>query len=162
MQKTYITKSDQETIALGSKIGATLRGGDFLALTGDLGGGKTQFTKGIAKALGITETVVSPTFTIERVYDNLHHFDLYRTENDQEIRESILDLQNDSQAIVVVEWPENIQGILPEKHLAINFKYLEENEREITFSNVTLSGTKGPGPEILDSSGGQNDGGVTQ
>lgn len=143
MQKKFITKSDQETIALGSSIGAALQGGEFFALTGDLGGGKTQFTKGIAKALGVTETVVSPTFTIERMYSTavipgrkpgtqLHHFDLYRTQNDQEIRESILDLQNVPEAIVVIEWPENIHGILPESYTAINFAYIDENTREIT------------------------------
>ena len=151
MQETFITKSDQETIALGFRLGSKLRGGGFIALTGDLGGGKTQFTKGIAKALGITETVVSPTFTIERIYPSprhssteykfstgsgwnpvLHHFDFYRTQNDQEIAESIKDLSSDPDAIIVVEWPENIEGILPEKYTAINFKYLDENEREIT------------------------------
>jgi len=132
MQKKFITKSNQETIALGSKLGATLRGGEFIALTGDLGGGKTQFTKGIAQALGITETVVSPTFTIERVYGKLHHFDLYRTMGDQEIAAEIKDLASDGQSIVVVEWPENIAGILPEKYLAFDFKYISENEREIT------------------------------
>lgn len=132
MQKKFITKSDQETIALGSKLGESLRGGEFIALTGDLGGGKTQFTKGIARALGITETVVSPTFTIERVYGKLHHFDLYRTRNDKEIAAEIHDLANDGQSIIVVEWPENIEGILPEKYTAVSFKYLSENEREIT------------------------------
>jgi tRNA A37 threonylcarbamoyladenosine biosynthesis protein TsaE len=195
MQKKFITKSDQETIALGFKLGSELCGGEFIALTGDLGGGKTQFTKGIAKALGITETVVSPTFTIERIYQGtisnqpsfakgygtgkqstkstslrlcpsrirtgqegatcpsvarerrrkksladanysiqLHHFDLYRTQNDQEIRESILALQNESDTIVVVEWPENIEGVLPASYMAANFTYIDENTREITFS----------------------------
>lgn len=131
MQKTFTTKSDIETIALGSKLGASLRGGEFIALTGDLGGGKTQFTKGIAKGLGITETIVSPTFTIERIYGKLHHFDLYRTHDDQEIAEGIRDLAGDPENIVVVEWPENIAGILPQIYTAINFKYIGENEREI-------------------------------
>jgi len=134
MQKTFITKSDQETIALGSKLGALLLGGEFVALTGDLGGGKTQFTKGIARALGITETVVSPTFTIERIYGKLHHFDLYRTAGDREIGESIRDLVGSGEAIVVVEWPENMVGELPANRLSIDFKYLEENERELVLS----------------------------
>lgn len=132
MQKKFTTKSDQETTALGSKLGASLRGGEFIALTGDLGGGKTQFTKGIAKGLGITETIVSPTFTIERTYGRLHHFDLYRTHNDKEIAEEISDLISDGENIVVVEWPENIEGILPQKYTAVNFRYISENEREIT------------------------------
>jgi tRNA threonylcarbamoyladenosine biosynthesis protein TsaE len=134
MQKTFTTKSDIETIALGSKLGALLHGGEFIALTGDLGGGKTQFTKGIAQGLGITETIVSPTFTIERIYGKLHHFDLYRTVEDKEIAESIRDLVSDGDNIVVIEWPENISGILPDEYLALEFKYLDENERELTFT----------------------------
>ena len=144
MQKTFTTKSDTETIVLGSKLGGLLRGGEFIALTGDLGGGKTQFTKGLAKALGIDETVVSPTFTIERIYTpvvipgrkpgiQLHHFDLYRTQNDREIAESIHDLVSDGESIIAVEWPENIEGIAPAENLAIEFVYLNENERELTF-----------------------------
>jgi tRNA threonylcarbamoyladenosine biosynthesis protein TsaE len=134
MQKTFTTKSDQETIALGSKLGALLSGGEFIALTGDLGGGKTQFTKGIAKGLGITETIVSPTFTIERVYGNLHHFDLYRISNDTEVAAGIKDLVSVGKSIVVVEWPENIESIQPPDHLAIEFKYIEENIRELTMT----------------------------
>ncbi len=133
MQKTFTTKSDAETIALGSKLGSLLCGGEFITLTGDLGGGKTQFTKGIAAGLGIIETIVSPTFTIERIYGKLHHFDLYRTMNDREIAESIQDLTTDGESIIVIEWPENIVGISPENNLSIEFKYLSENEREIVF-----------------------------
>lgn len=136
MQKKFTTKSDTGTIALGSKLGAQLHGGEFIILTGDLGGGKTQFVKGIAAGLGITETIVSPTFTIERIYKNknieLHHFDLYRVLNDKEIASGIIDLAENKQNIIVIEWPENIAGILPQKYTAINFKYLSENEREIT------------------------------
>jgi tRNA threonylcarbamoyladenosine biosynthesis protein TsaE len=143
MQKKFITKSNLETIALGSKLGSELRGGEFFALTGDLGGGKTQFTKGIAHGLGITETIVSPTFTIERIYalprhssegwnPVLHHFDLYRTMNDQEIAEGICDLASDGNNVVVVEWPENIEGILPNKYTAIDFKYIDDDTRELT------------------------------
>lgn len=146
MQKKFITKSDQETIALGSKLGELLCGGEFIALTGDLGGGKTQFTKGIAKGLGIADTIVSPTFTIERVYKSprhdstdgnlsLHHFDLYRTPGDWEIAAEIKDLTADDNNIVVVEWPENIEGILPENYLAVEFKYLDENKRELIFES---------------------------
>lgn len=170
MQKTFTTKSDIETIALGSKLGALLSGGEFIALTGDLGGGKTQFTKGIARGLGITETIVSPTFTIERIYRSrepgesrtkngnsspwptracrtgrqlrsnnktLHHFDLYRITEDREIAESIKDLISDSESIVVVEWPENISDILPENHLFVEFKYIDEDTRELTLSSLS-------------------------
>lgn len=157
MQKTFTTKSDAETIALGSRLGSRLRGGEFIALTGDLGGGKTQFTKGIAAGLGITETIVSPTFTIERIYCSreqsesrtkdenssqlrsnnitLHHFDLYRTLDDREVAESIKDLSPDDDNIVVVEWPENIAGIVPENSLRVEFKYTDETTREIVLNS---------------------------
>ena len=135
MQKTFTTKSDIETIALGSKLGSLLQGGEFIALTGDLGGGKTQFTKGIASGLGVSETIVSPTFTIERIYKakefELHHFDLYRVFNDKEIASEIADLEKDDKNIIVIEWPENIEGITPSEVLTIDFKYLADNEREL-------------------------------
>ena len=133
MEKSFTTKSNLETIALGSKLSANFCGGEFLALTGDLGGGKTQFTKGIATGLGISETVVSPTFTIERVYGRLHHFDLYRVHNDREIAAEIRDLIADGNNTIVIEWPENIENILPEEYLAINFKYIGEDKRELIF-----------------------------
>ena len=143
MQKTFTTKSDIETIALGSKLGSLLQGGEFIALTGDLGGGKTQFTKGIALGLGISETVVSPTFTIERIYKakefELHHFDLYRVFNDKEIASEIADLEKDDKNIIVIEWPENIEGITPSEVLRIDFKYLADNERELILKS---QGTK--------------------
>lgn len=134
MQKTFTTNSNQETIALGNKLGALLKGGEFLALTGDLGGGKTQFTKGIAAGLGIKETVVSPTFTIERIYGKLHHFDLYRVSEDREIREQIKDLSFDGGQVIVVEWPDNISEILPVNYISIHFGYIDENVREIVIS----------------------------
>jgi len=143
MQKTFTTKSDIETIALGSKLGSLLQGGEFIALTGDLGGGKTQFTKGIALGLGISETIVSPTFTIERIYKakefELHHFDLYRVFNDKEIASEIADLEKDDKNIIVIEWPENIEGITPSEVLRIDFKYLADNERELILKS---QGTK--------------------
>lgn len=143
MQKTFTTKSDIETIALGSKLGSLLQGGEFIALTGDLGGGKTQFTKGIALGLGISETIVSPTFTIERIYKakefELHHFDLYRVFNDKEIASEIADLEKDDKNIIVIEWPENIEGITPSEVLTIDFKYLADNERELILKS---QGTK--------------------
>jgi tRNA threonylcarbamoyladenosine biosynthesis protein TsaE len=137
MQKKFTTKSDIETIALGSKLGSLLCGGEFIALTGDLGSGKTQFTKGIAAGLGISETVVSPTFTIERIYKTneleLHHFDLYRIFNDAEIASEIVDLTEDDKNIIVIEWPENIDNIMPKANLLVESKYISENERELIF-----------------------------
>ena len=79
-----ITKSTEETIALGEKLGRLLNRGDVIALKGDLAGGKTTFTKGIGKALNIKEVINSPTFTILKIYEGdkiLYHIDAYRLEN---------------------------------------------------------------------------------
>jgi tRNA threonylcarbamoyladenosine biosynthesis protein TsaE len=133
----HITKSDQETISLGKELSKGLKGGDLVLLYGDLGGGKTHFTKGVAVGLGVTETVISPTFTIERIYQGnqleLHHFDLYRTIEDREIELEIEDLVKDNGNIVVVEWPENISKLNTLGAIKINFKYLDEATREIIF-----------------------------
>ena len=82
-EKRFVTTSTDQTIALGERLGRLLRAGDVLVLTGDLGAGKTQLTKGIAAGMGITDDVTSPTFNILMVYGDagsipLYHFDLYR------------------------------------------------------------------------------------
>lgn len=140
MSETFITKSAEETTKLGEKIGKSLKGGDLLLLTGDLGGGKTQFTKGVARALGISEMVVSPTFTIERAYQGkrltLHHFDLYRTHEDRELFEEISEFTRSSNDITVVEWPENMKSLSEFPHTLISFEYLEDNERKLTLEKV--------------------------
>lgn len=135
----YITNSNIETFELGKKIGESLKGGEVLLLDGDLGAGKTQFTKGIAKGLGVDEEVISPTFTIERIYNGqkyvLHHFDFYRLHTDDpELVEEVLDLATDTKNIIVIEWPQNLEKALPEFAEKIYFKYLEDEKREIEFN----------------------------
>lgn len=134
----FTSDSTEKTIRLGECIGSLLTGGEFIKLTGELGGGKTHFTKGIAAGLGITENIVSPTFTIERVYVQdcsgleFHHFDFYRLgESDEEIFEGIKEITGDKKSIVVVEWPENIGKALPGEFLELNFEYIDENTRKI-------------------------------
>jgi len=140
MLGNYTTKSAAETASLGEKLGATLKGGELVLLAGELGGGKTQFTKGIAKALGIAETVVSPTFTIERVYAGktlvLHHFDLYRTRQDREILEQITEFTKSPLDVTVVEWPENLTALTGFNHILVDFNYVEneDNERKISIT----------------------------
>lgn len=131
----FTTNSNQETIKLGEKIGKALIGGEIFLLEGDLGAGKTQFTKGLAKGLGIEEEVISPTFTIERIYEgrlNLHHFDFYRLDNnDPELTEEVLDLQNDKLNVLVFEWPDNLEKALPNERIIIKLSYKDEEVREI-------------------------------
>ena len=142
MYENYLTKSSDETRKLGREFFCKLNGGNLVLLYGELGCGKTQFTKGIADGMNISEVVTSPTFMIERIYESpepnkqkqltLHHFDLYRTNNDREILDEIQDLLRDKSNIVVVEWPENMKALLDLKHVSVRFNYLNENERQIT------------------------------
>ena len=138
---TFTTNSSEETIEIGRKLGKKLTGGEFIVLVGDLGGGKTQFTKGLAKGLGIVETIVSPTFTIERIYESpkkliLHHFDFYRLEKyDAEIESEIADLSGSNQNIIVIEWGKNIPGALPQEYMEVNFEYESDEKRKITFKS---------------------------
>jgi len=140
MSKTFITKSSEETVSLGNEIGRKLLGGEVIFLTGDLGGGKTQFAKGVALGLGIKETVVSPTFTIERIYKGskltLHHFDMYRLTNDREITEVIKELSSSSDEATVIEWPENLEGIHSLATTKIIFEHIDENSRKISIEEI--------------------------
>ncbi len=136
----FTSDSVDETIELGKKIGSRLVGGEFITLIGDLGGGKTHFTKGLAQGLGVREEITSPTFVIERIYETpkrltLHHFDFYRLgSSDGEIKADIEDLAKDRKNIVVVEWAENIPEILPKELLQIDFEYIDETKRKITLT----------------------------
>ncbi len=132
MQK-IITNNAEQTEAVGYLIGKGLSGGDLILLEGDLGGGKTTFTKGLAKALGILETVNSPTFTIVKIYQGeltLNHIDAYRLA-DQSDDIGISELINDCFAVSVVEWADFIASLLPAEYLRIKFNYIDEHTREL-------------------------------
>ena len=105
---TIVTHSPEETAAFAAEIAEKLNGGETLVLRGGLGAGKTTFTKGLAKALGISRNVVSPTFTLVREYEEgrlkLYHFDLYRIEDEGELEELGLDEYFRDDSVVVIEW----------------------------------------------------------
>lgn len=130
-----ITKNEEETTAFAIKLAHKLMPGDVIALEGDLGTGKTAFTKGIAKGLGITRNVNSPTFTIIKEYQGrlpLYHMDVYRMEDQEE------DLGFDEyfmgNGVTIVEWAHLIQSQLPEKLLTINIYHHLNNSRRFVFS----------------------------
>lgn len=130
-----VSKSSDETVELGEKLARTLKGGEVVALYGDLGGGKTQFTKGIAKGLGVKGDIISPTFVIRRDYKgkdlNLLHYDFYRFEvPDEELIESLEEGMNPDN-VTVIEWAERVEDYLPEDVIKVTFKYVGEEEREI-------------------------------
>ncbi len=131
-----LSKSENETIALGYKVGKMLKKGMCLTLVGDLAGGKTTFTKGIGEALNIKEVINSPTFTILKIYNGdlkLFHIDAYRLEGCE------YDLGLDEyldEGVMVVEWPVYYKDYLPEEYLEISFKYVDDNTREISLKAV--------------------------
>ncbi len=132
------THSPAETRALGERLAALLRPGDVLLLYGDLGAGKSELTRGIARGLGIGGPVASPSFTIMNVYETgripLYHFDWYRLESAEELFEMGLDEYLGGDGAAVVEWPTRCPEAIPETHLRITITPLGENEREITLS----------------------------
>ena len=130
-----ITKSAAETRALGEKLAGRLRPGDVLLLEGDLGAGKSELTRGIAKGLGVAETVTSPSFTILNVYESgrypLYHFDWYRLESSEELYELGMDEFLGGDGIAVVEWPGRCPDAVPEGAVRIRMTAAGENERMI-------------------------------
>jgi len=131
MKKEIRIISSDDMILLGEKIGNMLNANMLITLEGDLGAGKTTFTKGIARGLGIKEIVNSPTFTILKIYEGrlkLYHLDVYRVdENDFELAEYFED-----DGVTVVEWANNIKGLLPNERLDISIKDLGNDERIVS------------------------------
>ena len=134
-----ITKSEKETFALAKKLAKTLKGGEVIGLIGELGAGKTIFTKGLAAGLGIKNTVNSPTFVIMKVYETkgkierLVHIDAYRLQSATDLEAiGALDSLKSKNTITVIEWPKKIESLLPKDSILIDIKNLSENERMIT------------------------------
>lgn len=126
---TFVSSSTAETIALGEKCGELLAAGDVLVLTGDLGAGKTQFTKGIARGMGITADVTSPTFTIEMVYEGgampLYHFDLYRLNDSSQLDDIGLFDAMESDGPTVIEWGEQFADDIGDERVDVFISRLE-------------------------------------
>lgn len=134
----YTTRNPEETFNLGYRFGKTLKPGAVAALIGELGTGKTLFTKGIAKALGVKEYeyVNSPSFVIVKEYKSkktpLYHFDLYRLDSSHDLDTIGYEEYFYSDGITVIEWADRAMDILPEKYASVGFKHLGENKRAIT------------------------------
>ncbi len=132
--------STEEMIEFGKEIGSNLEGGSVLELIGDVGAGKTTFTKGLALGLGVLETVQSPTFTISRVYEGdnltLSHYDFYRLNDYGIMKMELAENLSDPQNITVVEWAGELADILPEKHLKLIFESVGEDKRLVKVREV--------------------------
>ncbi len=132
----FVTHSPAETQRLGARLAVPALPGDVIALQGELGTGKTQFVKGLARGLGVRESVHSPTFILANEYRSgrmpLFHVDAYRVESASEaIGFGLEDYLNDA-GLTVVEWAERIRSALPPEHLWIEFDYVEQDARRIS------------------------------
>lgn len=131
-----ISASAQQTWEMARSIGQTLKPGDVLALSGELGSGKTCFTGGLARGLGVDDKyqITSPTFTLINEYParyKLFHFDVYRLNSYSEFEDLGYEEYFSNGGIVVIEWAEKIAQILPPDAIFIQFEYLDENKRKI-------------------------------
>ncbi len=135
-QMKYTSNSVEETIAIGQELMDSIEGDALIALKGNLGAGKTAFTKGIAKSLGIKEPITSPTFTLLKEYEgkrNLKHIDAYRLENMDSDPLALYDLMGED-AVIVIEWSEFIKDLYPD--YLVEIEYIDENTRNITITGA--------------------------
>lgn len=132
------TESLIETQALAEALGRAMQGGEILELVSDVGGGKTTFVKGLARGLGIGDTVQSPTFTLSRLYSGrdgleLHHFDFYRLQEAGIIAAELAESLAHRAAVTAVEWGDIVHAVLPLVRATITIAALGENTRKLTF-----------------------------
>lgn len=133
-----IVDSLEDTMNIGRKLGTLVNPGDIICITGDLGTGKTHFTKGIAKGLSIDSPITSPTFTIVNEYEGrlkLYHFDVYRVNEPDEIEAIGFDEYIFSDAVSVIEWANYIEELIPEERIWVEMRKVPDlgiNFRKIT------------------------------
>ena len=134
----YLSKSESETEALGEKLAARLPAGSVVAMYGGLGAGKTAFVRGMARGMGLSARVSSPTFTIVNEYrdrddEPVYHFDFYRINRLSEALDIGLYEYFDSGALCLIEWPEMIEELLPEDTLKVQIMVEDAQTRTLLF-----------------------------
>lgn len=135
---TFYTKTPEETIALGVKIGNKLKKGDVIAMQGTLAAGKTTITKGIAQALGISDTITSPTFCLISEYYGkmpLYHMDVYRLDGGEDFINLGTDDMIYGDGVSIIEWSEKIMDELPKKTIILRITPNEDGSRKIEIEN---------------------------
>lgn len=134
----FITKTAEETIELGEKIGKLLKKGDVIAMQGTLAAGKTTITKGISKALGITDTITSPTFCLISEYYGkmpLYHMDVYRLDGGEDFVNLGTDDMIYGDGVCIIEWSEKIMDELPKKTIVLKITPQDDGSRLIEIDN---------------------------
>ena len=130
-------KTETELKRIGAILAASFKGGEVVQLIGDVGAGKTTFTKGLALGLSVKGDVQSPSFTISRVYDardglQLAHYDFYRLQDPGILTAELQEVVHDPTTITVIEWADSVEGVLPDTHVSISFTAPSETTRTIT------------------------------
>lgn len=128
---------ESKLIALGSLLGGQLKGGEVIELIGDVGAGKTTFTRALARGMGITDPIQSPTFTIVNRYESgsgltLAHYDFYRLDDAGVMRDEIAEALRDEMTVTVIEWGDLVADILPEDRLTVIIEPASESTRKVT------------------------------
>jgi len=136
----FFSRGPEQTRRIGMRLGGALQAGDVICLQGDLGAGKTTFVQGIAQGWGSLDAVSSPTFIIVNVYrrgdeTRLFHMDAYRLDSTPEAEELDLDSML-AQGPLLIEWPERMDGLVPDERLWISLEHIAEEEREMKFKDT--------------------------
>lgn len=136
-----VSKSEKETEEIGRKVAEAVKKGSVISLRGSLGAGKTVFAKGFAKELGITEAIVSPTFTLVQEYEGrekMYHLDLYRLSGEDEFESMGGEDFLYSDGITLIEWSEKIENMLPDSTIFINITINEDLTRSVEITGLEL------------------------
>ncbi|MBR4630740.1 MAG: tRNA (adenosine(37)-N6)-threonylcarbamoyltransferase complex ATPase subunit type 1 TsaE [Treponema sp.] len=139
MRLNLTTSSAEETIELGRKIGAMLKGGEIIAMQGTLAAGKTTITKGIAESLGVKDTITSPTFCLISEYEGkipLYHMDVYRLDGGEDFINLGVEDMIYGKGVSIIEWSEKVMSELPKQTIILKFEPVENTtNRKITIEN---------------------------
>lgn len=141
-EQFFYSHSEKETEELATSLATRLPAGSVVALRGDLGAGKTVFSRGFARGLGVAESVSSPTYTIVQEYalprgGRLYHLDLYRISNESSaLAFGVDEFLDDPEAWTLLEWPERIEGILPSGLITVCLRHVSAQERELKISGI--------------------------
>src|SRR3990172_7017408 len=133
----FFSRSAEQSRRIGARLGSGIQAGDLICLQGDLGAGKTTFVQGVAFGWGSLVSATSPTFILVNVYrrgaeERLFHLDAYRLDSTPEAEELDLDSML-AQGALLIEWPERMNGLIPDERLWVNLEHIDEEEREMKF-----------------------------
>lgn len=148
----YLSNSTEETEQIAEAFAVSLRSGDLIAYRGPMGAGKTAFTRGLCRGLGLADQVSSPTFALVHQYGNgekaLYHFDMYRVETYDDLYSTGFFDYMDFGGIMAIEWSEKIDAVLPDQVITVTLNQVEgaPEQREILIEGSRLEGMQKTGP----------------